>query len=220
MKTVYALLLFILSLTSGFSQNMADTIYIKPLDYGYISFYPDSIQFVDSSDIVYNLPTADPNIFQQFIIRTPSISIKNKNGWTTLSATMQSIIYDNRDFLQVDSVALIQINGVGREELLIHYAGVMNGSRGGTTFEYVQIWDIDKQAIVIEFTTFEQFEWFGKGEGEWTCSRAYNVRPGIIEVNALQCDYWEEADYTNKDSEQKDYLFRVTEDTLINTLAR
>lgn len=81
----------------------------------------------------------------------------------------------------------VHINKTGRPEVIIRLAMQEYGSRGGTDYEYIQIWDVDIPALILEAVTKDHFAWFSSEEDESLCERKIECRPGEIQIDSWQC---------------------------------
>lgn len=90
--------------------------------------------------------------------------------------------------LKLLSVEFMDINMQGRPELILKFKNQIYGNRGGTDLEYLQIWNIDAKALVIENITKEHFYWFSTKAGEGTCERQIEYSSGEIRIGKVKCE--------------------------------
>ncbi len=104
-------------------------------------------------------------------------------------------VYPQPDFnmntacdMEVLKVEFKNINESGSDELIIKFLNKEYGSRGGTDYEYLQVWDTDARLLILHLQTKEHFRWWASGDDEGLCKTEVELLPSKIILNPVECN--------------------------------
>lgn len=195
------------------AQEWGDTIPAVSFDFEMYDLDDPSIDTANANTLVH------PQTGVTYYLKPQTIAWEAKGRWMSISPDQ----YGDLPFYEifsVESAAFIDLNNDGSLELLTRMPGMSNGSRGGSSYSYIQIWDLNAPVLIIEFSVFEAFEWFGKTEGSYECSREVTIDDGLLHLHPIECDNWLDGQdaYVDFNKEKLPYLFKWDGSKLINTL--
>ncbi len=117
-------------------------------------------------------------------------AFKHAGKWRLLYSDLFNI--NTGAGLEFKGMDTCNINKRGRPEMIIRYTSKEYGNRGGTDYEYIQIWDLSRPALILEAMTKEHFAWFSKAEGEQLNQREITYQRGQIKVGEWETIVGEE----------------------------
>lgn len=177
MYIAYLILLYFFAIPQ---QGDDDTLTPVMIDSSELYIYNDLNKLVDDN---YKLLVLDS--MQGFLIGQGIIGVKKNEQWVTWPQPVieLGINYD----IKFDKATYVDINENGKPELVVRLSSQQYGSRGGTDYEYIQIWDVDIPSLIYSGITKEHFAWFSSADDEGLCQRNVTYGQGWINIPKYEC---------------------------------
>lgn len=188
-------LLYLLFLLPFFTPQQYDAVLgVTQVDSSLVYYEDDLSDFkIDGWDIV----AADTA--NGYILWGDMLAIKENNRWKGWIQPVDKLGWNN-DF-DLLSAERVNINQKGSDEWVLHIQRNEYGNRGGTEYEYIQIWDTDGlPTLLYSAIVREEFAWFGGDTDPNGCKRTVTYGEGWIKISKLDCVHTENTNEAEADT--------------------